>query len=71
MSLKGTWQASLDGASRNSTIDRLRLSIINALEARAPHFDDDHRELLYDEWCTEQSLVFAALVSYSLFILSR
>ena len=37
-----TWHAALDDASRNSTIEGLRLSIINALEAMAPEFDDDN-----------------------------
>ena len=61
-----TWHAALDDASRNSTIEGLRLSIINALEAMAPEFDDDNSEMLYDEWCTDHSLVVAISVSYSL-----
>ena len=59
-----TWHAALDDASRNSTIEGLRLSIINALEAMAPKFDDENSELLHDDWCTDHSLVVAISVSY-------
>ena len=58
------WQAALDDASRNLTIEGLRLSIINALEAMAPKFDDENSELLHDEWCTDHSRVVAISVSY-------
>ena len=64
------WQAALDDASRNLTIEGLRLSIINALEAMAPKFDDENSELLHDEWCTDHSRVVAISVSYTLLTLN-
>ena len=73
MSLKTilTWHATLDDASRCSAIESLRLSIMYSLEAMAPMFDDDvDGELLYDEWCTTESLALATLVSYTLLIIA-
>ena len=66
-----TWHATLDDASRCSTIESLTLSIMYSLEAMAPKFDEDvDDELLYDEWCTTESLALARLVSYTLLLIA-